>query len=52
MISTESVLRYYVRACTADEDIAVRDFSDWLQAIKETAYREGRKDGAIFGDMK
>lgn len=51
-LSTESVMHYYVRNCTVDEDQGISDFCEWLAGIKDTAYREGRKDGEVFGDLR
>lgn len=51
-LTTDTVMDYYVRNCTVGEDQAIWDFCEWLQGVKDASYREGRRDGALFGDAK
>lgn len=53
MISTESVLTYYIRGCTANEEVAVVEFNDWLSSIWDEAFERGMaKEGAGGGEIE
>lgn len=51
-LTTDAVMYYYVQNCTVGEDQAIRDFCERLQGIKDASYREGRRDGEVFGDLR